>query len=208
MIPYDQFSRMTHQSPVTRSSLDDNYRSELHKDEDTPLSPCYYPLKEENSLKTYSMLDNKQGVDKTDETRLDKAIILQPFGKNQLKNAETILRYVDQSLGWNNIGEIVINDKTIKNSHITDLIKDSLSSYRKWKPTGYVEFYSSLKNLPLSLVKNKDRRHLIGKGNENVEHLPPPGVPVNKESLTLESIKPEDTSVDELGGWIKNWKQI
>lgn len=135
-------------------------------------------------------------------TRLDEQTVLQPFGKNEMRAAKTILNYINTYLNWNQYGELIINNETIVGSHITDLIKDALARHKRKPPLGYLEFYTHLKSLPSSLIYNKDRlKHIrTGRGNET-EHIvrqptsskthytvanpPPPGLPINQPTRDL-----------------------
>jgi hypothetical protein len=105
--------------------------------------------------------------------RLTQESILMSFPKNIKQKAKAILEHIMNSkcLEWNDKGEISINNKTISNSHITDLIKCSLYPYKNIIPEGYDQFISELNssNIPKTLIQ-------IGQG------LPPPGVPSENPS--------------------------
>lgn len=175
-------------------------------------------------LKTGKTEINNEEITKITEKqtneRLSCDMILKPFGKHQIRNAETLLRYVENNMDWNDIGEIIIKGQLISGSHVTDLLKDCLNKGRKWEPTGCREFYNSLKDVPMSLVLNTPRRLLIGKGeNPSLKSpigdiyttptqrapplpAPPPGVPINKRAINLKRKSIADQE------WISNWMKL
>ena len=213
LIPYDQFIRSNHSPYNQQQQQQQDYQDGQQAQEPGGLPSVFqskdtehifHPTTNQNHIKQQDSLDT---IKSPENNRLNESVILQPFGKNQYRNAECILNYIKQQLDWNQDGELLINGTVISNSHITDLIKDSLSVHtKKWSPIGYFEFYSNLGNLPLSLIRNKERHPLIGRGKRSSSHLPPPGVPVNKKPLLLEESETEKEKSDQ--EWIKNWKQI
>ena len=158
-------------------------------------------------IKTTTQEENKD----TPTRRLGKDYILEPFGKSQRRAAESVLLYADKCLDWNELGEIKVQGEIIPNSHITDLIKDCISRYkRKTKPVGCAVFYGYLKGIPISLVNNTERIPLIGKGRKKVhsrsisssgfhDSIPPPGVPVTNEYIDLNG--------DDEYSWISGWQR-
>jgi len=98
--------------------------------------------------------------------------------RNYQHKAKAILDHVENNndLDWNEKGEIIIEGETIPNSHITDLIKRSLYSYKNFNPLGYDRFKTALQksNLPQSLLQH-------GGGDSVTQRIPPPGLPSNTE---------------------------
>lgn len=125
-----------------------------------------------------------------DTDKLSEDIILYPFVKRQRRIAEALLQYIKKHLSWNKNGEIICHGHVVQGSHVTDLIKDALAVNKKQPAHGYQQFYSCLKGVPLSLIVNKDRKPLVGKGTVDVSSKPtnlkrsmppPPGYPVSKK---------------------------
>ena len=150
----------------------------------------------------------------TDDEKLDKKLILEPFGKNQRRQAESLLSYVEKNISWNANGEIIINHKPVIGSHITDLLKDALFSYKNFEPCGMSEFYANLKNIPSTLIRNLNRKSLVGRGSTpSTTRLPPPGIPIGRPviDLTRAKAKTEVKTKEVLStdsNWIQQWKAL
>ena len=114
-----------------------------------------------------------------DHCFLDTYIISQRTNdqKRDRSKATALLNVVEQNpnLDWNTRGEVLVKDSVIPFSHISDLVRDALHNSR-YEPVGCNEFYSTLDNVPLSLISNPNRRILIG----GKTLLPPPGIPDKK----------------------------
>ena len=129
------------------------------------------------------------------QNKLDDNFILLNLPKYLHSRARTLLGVVSKStiLGWNDKGELTVKGNAIPHSHIADLLKDSLVTYKHFKPIGATEFYSNLSNIPVSLIRNPERRQLIqeGKGDVETEQAPPPrpppppGIPAKRKTLDL-----------------------
>ena len=119
--------------------------------------------------------------------------IVQHMSKSLRSHAKILLRFIDKNskLDWNSKGELTVDGRSIPNSHITDLLKDALVRYKNFQPTGIDEFYSHLSNIPLTLIRNPQRRSLIqrGRGAEDrtspIRAIPPPGIPDAKRRRSL-----------------------
>ena len=175
-------------------------------------------------------LNEKQisGTEQNFSDKLSEQLVLKPFNKQELRNVETILSYVKDKINWNKKGEIIVDDKVVEGSHITDLLKDSLYNYKNFEPTGVKLFYAKLKNVPQCLIKNVKRIPLIGNGDEvtppTKKHkaAPPPGIPVGvtpiditKErvnstvpeiALSVLQNKSEKNSGNSTHNWTSGWK--
>ena len=120
-------------------------------------------------MKKYVLVsyDEFHGTTNADKNQ-NKDFILASIPKNIQTKARAILEHIskDSNLDWNEKGELIINGEIINNSHITDLIKCALYSYKNFNPHGYDRFRTALQisNLPQSLLQR-------GEG------LPPPGIP-------------------------------
>lgn len=102
---------------------------------------------EKPSSKTISML----------EKEIKKAI-----PSTLLKNAEIIYERVKarpDMIRWDEKGELVIRDKIIPGSNLTDLLYDAVVAKSAGNPIGFSEFYNVLHdiNIPRSVVKKKER---------------------------------------------------
>lgn len=116
--------------------------------------------------------------------------IISSLPSNIKKRGERLLTALNGVLKWNEKGEIIIDGEVIPFTHITDLIKDALTSLKTFDPSGSREFYRLIKssNVPLSLIANPTRRkELTGGGDSEPEslkrkldHPPPPGIPDKK----------------------------
>ena len=101
-----------------------------------------------------------------------------------------MLQYINQSpnLDWNKEGELLIKNQSIPSSHISDLVKDSITEYNHFEPAGVTEFYQNLGNIPQTIITNPKRRRLIQKGGQSIP--PPPGQPEETKTRVLKTVKP------------------
>jgi hypothetical protein len=74
-------------------------------------------------------------------------------------------------LGWNHRGALEYRGKTIQDSKLIDLLKDSQHAYKNLVCVGIEEFYKGLRemNIPQSLISNDQRRE---------HNIRPPGIPI------------------------------
>lgn len=97
--------------------------------------------------------------------------ILASIPKNVKHKASAILDHIMDSdtISWNEKGEIIIDGACVENSHITDLVKSSLYTYKNLNPKGFNQFHLALQksNIPQSLIQQ-------GSG---ILPIPPPGIP-------------------------------
>lgn len=114
------------------------------------------------------------------ESSMSMETLLLGIPKQARREATAILQHIQNTpnISWNLRGELIVNGEVLPNTHVTDLIKDSLYQYKKWKPKGIIEFYRALaeSNLPLGLVRNAERRELL----ESFKNPRPPGIPAGK----------------------------
>lgn len=195
LLPYDQYLELLNAAKL--NSVNGNEQDK------TP----YSSENVDSDGETSHLPQLNQELEHRDQApKLTKEMILSSFGDRQIRNAETLLKYIANNMSWNEEGEIVINNEVIKGTHITDLMKDCLSQHRKGNPFGYQEFYSNLRGLPLYLVFNVKRRPLIGRGfraqypsqSKFARTLPPPppGIPLGSNSRDIRSGM----------SWIDKWK--
>lgn len=92
--------------------------------------------------------------------RLSIDLIIGGIPKQFKAKARALLEYIGRSniLGWNKRGELLLEGKPCPGTHIADLIRHTMRSYKNFNPTGLNEFYSSLKliNVPLGLIGNSE----------------------------------------------------
>ena len=145
--------------------------------------------------------------------------ILLNIAHKRRSKAKLLLKYIknNRKLSWNGKGELKVGDVVVNNSHIIDLINDSLSKSSNFQPVGAVEFYTNLDNIPISLVRNSSRLSLLPTEQKLKPHLPPPGIP-NKKPIALSSTsfnlpptkqKPHIyKGLGAEGYWKKKWKPL
>lgn len=160
-----------------------------------------------NSKQTQNIGKESEQIDENTPEKMDKDLILIPFGKRHLKHASTLLSYVERNMNWNQNGEIIIDQKVIPGSHITDLLKDAMYPYKNFSPLGYDLFYQNLSSVPLSLIRNPIRKtlvgrptqYLMGRGSENQTIPPPPGLPLSQTPIPIPNT---------VNDWKASWKTI
>lgn len=139
-------------------------------------------------------------TEQSQPNKLDRELVLIPFGKISYKQASSLLSYAERNMDWNENGEIIIQNQTVSGSHITDLLRDALYGYKDFNPTGYVLFYQHLSSTPLSLIRNKGRKHLVGRGSPVQNTPPPPGLPIQHTPVQL------NTTI--ANSWKSEWKTM
>lgn len=131
-------------------------------------------------LVPYDEYHNTRFESQSKPLRLNIETILSTIPKNIKHKAKAILDHIinSGSLDWNDKGEIIIDQSTLNNTHITDLIKSNFYTYKNFSPLGYSQFRSALEksNLPQSLLQRGE-----GLTSKHTEGLPPPGVPLKEK---------------------------
>ncbi|CAG2250939.1 unnamed protein product [Mytilus edulis] len=82
------------------------------------------------------------------------------------EKAKTLLQFLQSqsTISWNKHGKVKINNETVPNSHIVDLLRDVVIPYGcKQLPSGHEIFYDFLKNIhiPMGLISNRMRKQLV-----------------------------------------------
>lgn len=104
--------------------------------------------------------------------------VIRHIPKKSKKHAEYILdalNHAKNDISWTDRGEIVVNNQTIKGTHLYDLVKSVTSSYNvldESRPIGWKIFLKTLAdlNIPLSAIPNTQVRRSIAeyKGGDAV----------------------------------------
>ena len=119
---------------------------------------------ETNSNMTPERSENPNVSEKVDISKAAKCINLLP--KQFRKKGDMLIDYIitngNNTIMWNDNGELIYQQRVIPNTHISDLIYDSMIK-RKYEPLGVNEFYSGLAeiNTPETLVMNENRKKFI-----------------------------------------------
>ena len=157
------------------------------KDKDTSSIPLQYEPEPENN-------------------KLEKELILHPIDMKNKRKAESLLKYVEKNMDWNEVGEIITEGGVHTGSHISDLLKHAVTPYKNFNPIGCTAFYLNLAHTP-SFLFHPNRRELIGKGytnelakisQEENESLPPPGIPDTEKTVDL-----NNPSI-----WTNKWRKM
>ena len=159
---------------------------------------------EENSTDPKALHEIETPINK--ENKLETDIILCHISKGKRSKAETFLRYINQSpnLDWNIHGELLVNGKIIPGSHISDLVKDSVTEYKAFQPKGVEELYTHIGNIPLTIITNPKRRALLQTGGQSP---PPPGLP-NKTETRVLNIEKKTLKKPEKITWKHMWQKL
>ncbi|CAC5413711.1 unnamed protein product [Mytilus coruscus] len=76
------------------------------------------------------------------------------------------------TISWNKHGQVKINNETLPNSHIVDLLRDVVIPHGcKQLPSGHEHFYDFLKNIhmPMGLISNRMRKQLVQSNIQTTE---------------------------------------
>ena len=202
LIPFNQYKRLT--SNINNEELDQGDSNDtLQKHQKDSIK------KQELDIVSKPVnieLNNNKNID----DKLSETDILTHFSKALQNKAKLLLQYIIQNpeLSWTKDGELIVSNNTIKKTHIIDLIKYSLISYKDFKPIGAAIFLKHLQNVPKSLLKNNDIS--IEKQNKEADiHLkknePPPGEPFIKK-IRLDITKQQNNIDDKSNNWKQLWK--
>jgi len=214
LIPFSKYERLLDQEHIKQNPV----QSEQEEEETikTPLVNTEPNIgKETQKLETSQLLDHDQ--------------ILEHIPVKQKRNAKVLVDYIlnQTEIRWSKSGELIIQHKQIPHSHITDLIKDALVIHKHFKPIGVEQFYANIGNIPITIIKNPERRQLIIDNRSNKpQHsnnsdtpqthniiLPPPGQSV-VESRSLDSdnkkysVKKKISKPKSVVNWKKLWQTI
>lgn len=180
----------------------DKYQRLLHEDNPPDSAKEEQEVISEDSLKSRIAADD----------------ILSPFSKTLRSKAESLLNFIDrnENLDWDSLGRLVVNGIVIPSSNITDLIKDALVTHKNFEPVGLREFYKHFKNIPLTLIRNPQRRALLDPGGTDTEsansdaltpptaliYKPPPGIPSKRKGTPLRDDKKKKKT------WESTWTTL
>jgi len=95
--------------------------------------------------------------------------------KNKRQKAKSLIDFINDHsiLGANEKGELIINGKTIKNSHIVDVVQDFVRDRNKQgavlPPAGVQQFAAALRahNIPKEYIGNNIRKRLLFHSDED-----------------------------------------
>lgn len=98
---------------------------------------------------------------RTENTINESNDILDSVPKLYHKKANALLKYLqmDKDVNWDNQGQLIINGKTIPQSHIVDLVNDGMRLRKKkqhakgWRELSH---HLAMKNVPKELIGNDD----------------------------------------------------
>ncbi len=100
--------------------------------------------------------------------------------------ARALLDYIHQSsvVDWNSEGQVVVGGAPIPGTHIADLVRHAMRSYKNFNPKGLSEFYRGLRsmNVPLGLIGNPEALQALETGN--IVARRPPGIPAVQKRQT------------------------
>lgn len=128
--------------------------------------------------------------------------VLSNIPKHLKKKATLLLNYLDtiDNIKWDTTGKLIINGKLLEGSHIVDLVRNAIVKSSRFEPVGSDEFYSNLKNIPLSLIVNEKRLQQLKPQQQaepimsnndvliggSINNSQPPGIPNRKEKSLRE----------------------
>ena len=223
LIPFSKYERLMKVESINQS----------------PNQPLNQPLNQPQQEHEIDDVDNTQtnetntkiqpdiNINYDAEHGLKQSQILDHIPLKQKSNANVLLDYIinHTEIRWSKTGELVIGSEHITHSHISDLIKDAVVIHKHFKPIGIDQFYNNIGNIPITLIKNPERRQLIinNRSNKTIDNnntsltldstdkLPPPGIP-NSESRSLDnkkqnySVKKKISKTKKSMSWKNQWR--
>lgn len=134
--------------------------------------------------------------------------IVDNLPKSYEKKTKTLLACIisnKPNIWWKTNGEVVINNRTIPNSNILDLVSDTVRSLKRPKPTGWEEFASFLRDIkvPTSCIGNPTNLEFINKS----QSIEPHTSSASKSAQSSSSFKDTSTSTPLSSGLLRKAKK-
>ena len=152
---------------LQRESMSDDQKQKLFNAE----LERYLELRQQKDshIPSVRVIDNEKGQQQAQlETQLSDAVVVEPVPKTMRPRATALLNWLKtrpEVVTWDKTGQVKIEDETIPDSNISDLVSDAMRSSKNFNPTGSKEFFQALSklNVPKDLVRNQERwKQLMG----------------------------------------------
>lgn len=132
--------------------------------------------------------------------------IVDNLPKSYEKKTRTLLNIIISNkpkIWWKTNGEVVINNRTIPDSNILDLVSDTVRSLKRPKPTGWEEFALLLKDIkvPTSCIGNPTNLDFISRPRLTESNTSP--APISTRPSSSSSFKDATTSTPLSSGLVK-----
>ena len=162
---------------LQRESMSDDQKQKLFNAE----LERYLELRQQKDshIPSVRVIDNEKGQQQAQlETQLSDAVVVEPVPKTMRPRATALLNWLKtrpEVVTWDKTGQVKIEDETIPDSNISDLVSDAMRSSKNFNPTGSKEFFQALSklNVPKDLVRNQERwKQLMGETSSARKTLP------------------------------------
>ena len=117
---------------------------------------------------------NKRKEEDIEKRDLEKEVLESVLNNSKIK-AEKIIQRIKPHLEWNDHGEIIVGDQTIRHSNLSDLVNDALRKRKDFDPVGWKEFASVLNKINVSrdLIGNQERWNFMRSLTQIIPSPPP-----------------------------------
>lgn len=169
----DELNRLLKQDSITPEEAYNSYMQlfskylNLEKESNAPISVVFKPEMSSVNIKNDAMLEQNSA---NDQWLNEKLLLNVP--KNKKATVRAMVEFIKENkvIETNKKGEIVVDRKPIRNSHILDLIHYlSRDKTKNIPPVGLSQFARALKmsNIPSEYIGNNSRRKLVFNSEED-----------------------------------------
>jgi hypothetical protein len=153
------------ESILQRNDIDEAQKAKLYQHALSQFIVYHDQAKGERSTGTGhpESSDNDENENETPISSADfEEEILSFVPQNMKRAAASIMQRMKMhpsKISWDDMGRLVIKNKTVPNTNILDLVYDAVNARGKKAPRGSQEFYTALKDINVSetAIKNKKR---------------------------------------------------
>jgi hypothetical protein len=161
ILPIDQYSRLKKQSEKTVAPISQETSVEVQATSAVP-----------HNTPSSNNSDAHQGQPQFDEEApkahamqmefgtLIESMILSTLPKMYRSKSAALLKYLKGELKWSPSGELIIDGTPVKDSHITDLLRDIQRQFKKFHPKGHNRFWKMVQKINCPEILDRQRTFL------------------------------------------------
>lgn len=142
----------------------------------------YLNINKPDIITKFNAVDtNVDTVPETDSAQLStdiETLVLDSVPQKWKLRASRLLKHIKNNpqVGWSEKGELILQNNTIPNTHVIDLVNDLMRKRTSARtPNGWKQLADVLKdhNVPHELIGNMDRWNYINQSSDSVDSVTP-----------------------------------
>ena len=147
---------------MNESDLSEEERVKLHN-QNLRRYLVYHARETEKPVLVKNVKRDQSSLSPTEDEHLDvvEKDILESVPQTMKTRAKRLVNKIKTSnrIGWNERGELVLDDQTLPNTNMVDLVNDVLRRRKTFEPRGWRTFTRALQeeNVPQDLIGHKER---------------------------------------------------